>query len=84
MIKTESGRDLTDADWAIFLARGASDTLYAVITTGIVCRPGCPARTPLRKNVRLFATLEAATGAGFRPCKRCKPTADTPESSQSA
>ena len=84
MIKTQAGRDLTDADWATFVAREASDTLYAVITTGIVCRHGCPARTPLRKNIRLFATLEAATGAGFRPCKRCKPTVATPESSQSA
>jgi AraC family transcriptional regulator, regulatory protein of adaptative response / DNA-3-methyladenine glycosylase II len=45
----------------------------AVITTGIYCRPICPARTPLRKNVRYYSTAAAAEAAGFRPCKRCRP-----------
>ncbi len=45
----------------------------AVITTGIYCRPICPARTPLRKNVRYYPTAAAAEAAGFRPCKRCRP-----------
>jgi AraC family transcriptional regulator of adaptative response / DNA-3-methyladenine glycosylase II len=46
-----------------------------VKTTGIYCRPGCPARTPKRENVRLFASAAAAQAAGFRACKRCRPDA---------
>lgn len=45
----------------------------AVRTTGIYCRPFCPAPTPKRKNVRFFATAAAAQAAGFRPCLRCRP-----------
>jgi AraC family transcriptional regulator of adaptative response / DNA-3-methyladenine glycosylase II len=44
-----------------------------VVTTGIYCRPICPAPTPLAKNVRFFACAAAAAEAGFRPCKRCRP-----------
>ncbi len=44
-----------------------------VRTTGIYCRPVCPARTPLRKNVRFFACAAAAEAAGFRACRRCRP-----------
>jgi len=42
----------------------------AVTTTGIYCRPFCPAPTPKRQNVRFFPTAAASTGAGFRPCLR--------------
>jgi AraC family transcriptional regulator of adaptative response / DNA-3-methyladenine glycosylase II len=45
----------------------------AVLTTGIYCRPICPARTPRTENVRFFATAAAAQEAGFRPCLRCRP-----------
>jgi AraC family transcriptional regulator of adaptative response / DNA-3-methyladenine glycosylase II len=45
----------------------------AVTTTGIYCRPFCPARTPKRENVRFFHTAAAAQEAGFRPCLRCRP-----------
>jgi len=45
----------------------------AVLTTGIYCRPGCPARRPARRNVRFFACPAAAESAGFRPCLRCRP-----------
>ena len=45
----------------------------AVTTTGIYCRPFCPAPTPRRKNVRFFPTAAAAQEAGFRPCLRCRP-----------
>jgi AraC family transcriptional regulator, regulatory protein of adaptative response / methylated-DNA-[protein]-cysteine methyltransferase len=48
---------------------------YAVTTTGVFCRPECKSRRPLRDNVRFFATVEQAAGAGFRACKRCKPAA---------
>src|ERR1700688_5261166 len=45
----------------------------AVTTTGIYCRPFCPAPTPKRGNVRFFHTAAAAQEAGFRPCLRCRP-----------
>jgi AraC family transcriptional regulator of adaptative response / DNA-3-methyladenine glycosylase II len=44
-----------------------------VLTTGIYCRPVCPARTPKRENVRFFEVAAAAEEAGFRPCLRCRP-----------
>jgi AraC family transcriptional regulator of adaptative response / DNA-3-methyladenine glycosylase II len=44
-----------------------------VVTTGIYCRPICPARTPKRENVRFFPSAAAAQDAGFRPCLRCRP-----------
>ena len=45
----------------------------AVLTTGIYCRPICPARTPAERNVRYFRTAAAAQDAGYRPCLRCRP-----------
>lgn len=45
----------------------------AVKTTKVYCRPICPARTPLSKNVTFFPTAAAAQEAGFRPCLRCRP-----------
>ncbi|MGI9092916.1 MAG: AlkA N-terminal domain-containing protein [Mycobacteriales bacterium] len=47
----------------------------AVRTTGIYCRPSCPAQTPKRENVRFYAVAAAAQAAGFRACKRCRPQA---------
>ena len=44
-----------------------------VVTTGIYCRPMCPARSPLRENVRFFASTDAARAQGLRACKRCRP-----------
>ena len=46
-----------------------------VLTTGIYCRPSCPAMTPKRANVRFLPTAAAAHEAGFRACKRCRPDA---------
>lgn len=48
---------------------------FAVATTGIYCRPSCPAVTPKRRNVRFFTTAAAAQGSGFRACRRCRPDA---------
>ncbi|HEY5835117.1 DNA-3-methyladenine glycosylase 2 family protein [Streptomyces sp.] len=48
---------------------------FGVATTGIYCRPSCPAVTPKRANVSFFATAAAAQGAGFRACRRCRPDA---------
>src|SRR6476660_3029131 len=47
----------------------------AVRTTGIYCRPSCPARTPLARNVSFFTTAAAAQAAGYRACRRCRPDA---------
>jgi AraC family transcriptional regulator of adaptative response / DNA-3-methyladenine glycosylase II len=47
----------------------------AVTSTGIYCRPSCPAITPQRRNVRFYRTAAAAQAAGFRACKRCLPDA---------
>ncbi len=46
-----------------------------VTSTGIYCRPSCPARTPKRANMRFYPSAAAAQAAGFRACKRCRPDA---------
>ncbi|GLW21927.1 AraC family transcriptional regulator [Microbispora amethystogenes] len=64
---------------ACYLAVSARDSRFdgrfytAVTTTGIYCRPICPARTPGRGNVRFYRHAAAAEAAGFRPCRRCRP-----------
>jgi AraC family transcriptional regulator of adaptative response / DNA-3-methyladenine glycosylase II len=60
-----SGRDSRFDGWFI----------VAVRTTGIYCRPSCPATTPKRSNVEFFPTAAAAQGAGYRACRRCLPDA---------
>jgi AraC family transcriptional regulator of adaptative response/methylated-DNA-[protein]-cysteine methyltransferase len=67
-----------DADWAFgaFDRRDRSldgQFVGAVKTTGIYCKPSCPARRPLRENVEFFWTAADALAAGYRPCMRCKP-----------
>ena len=47
----------------------------AVRTTGIYCRPSCPALTPRRRNVNFYPSAAAAQRAGYRACKRCRPDA---------
>lgn len=54
-------------------ARFDGRLFIGVKTTGIYCRPICPARTPKRENVRFFPSAAAAQEAGFRPCLRCRP-----------
>ncbi len=48
---------------------------FGVLTTGVYCRPSCPARRPLRRNVRFYATPADAERDGLRPCLRCHPLA---------
>ena len=48
----------------------------AVRTTGIFCRPVCPARTPLPQNITFYSSQQEALAAGYRPCKRCRPLDD--------
>ena len=62
--------------WQAVLARDArydGAFVYAVRSTGVYCRPSCPSKRPLFKNVRLFAGPDAAEQAGFRACLRCHP-----------
>lgn len=66
----------TDPRWLAVVARDpAADGsfFYSVKTTGIYCRPSCPARTAKPVNVHFHASREDAETAGFRPCRRCKP-----------
>ncbi|MCC5859127.1 MAG: bifunctional DNA-binding transcriptional regulator/O6-methylguanine-DNA methyltransferase Ada [Ectothiorhodospiraceae bacterium] len=51
---------------------------YAVKTTGVFCRPGCASRLPRRENVEFFDSCEEALGAGYRPCRRCRPGTVSP------
>src|ERR1700731_4770412 len=55
-------------------ARADGTFVLAVRSTHIYCRPSCPARRPLRRNVVFFRTREEAEQQGFRPCLRCRPT----------
>ncbi len=62
--------------WRAFTARDATyDGVFftGVRTTGIFCRPTCPARKPLRENVEFFRTAPEALSSGYRPCLRCRP-----------
>ncbi|MGW3497356.1 AlkA N-terminal domain-containing protein [Streptomyces sp. NPDC001020] len=56
-------------------ARFDGEFFFAVSTTGIYCRPSCPATTPKRRNVCFFPTAAAAQHSGFRACRRCRPDA---------
>jgi AraC family transcriptional regulator of adaptative response/methylated-DNA-[protein]-cysteine methyltransferase len=69
---------LDDTRWAAIVARDArfdGSFVYGVVTTGVYCRPTCPGR-PKRENVRFHATPADAEAAGFRPCRRCRPSAE--------
>ena len=70
-------KTINDSDaWAAFERRDRSwdgRVIGAVKTTGIYCKPSCPARRPRRENVEFFVDAEAARAAGYRPCLRCKP-----------
>ena len=68
--RAQAGRAVSDAEWVLHQAGASTGLVWAVATTGIHCRDGCPAR-PLQKNTRIFATRAEAEAAGFRACKRC-------------
>jgi len=73
--------------WDAVVSRDASfdgQFVLAVRTTGIYCRPTCPAKRPLRQNVVFFTQPAEARLAGFRACRRCKPDDDTAPASQVA
>lgn len=76
--------NLTEQDprWLQVVARDARADgafVYAVISTGIYCRPSCPSRRAKPQNVRFFNTGPAAEAAGFRPCLRCSPQGHSPQ-----
>jgi AraC family transcriptional regulator of adaptative response/methylated-DNA-[protein]-cysteine methyltransferase len=69
-------RAISDAAWRPVAKRDrrADGTfVYAAVTTGLYCRPSCPARHPHRRNTLLFRTAEEAEREGFSPCSRCAP-----------
>jgi AraC family transcriptional regulator of adaptative response/methylated-DNA-[protein]-cysteine methyltransferase len=81
------GRPATDAEWAAISARRGFGRpfLFVVTGTGIICTPGCPARTSGRGRVRIVSGLDEGLAAGARACLRCRPdrlfgTASTPSS----
>ena len=72
---------IDEARWAAVVSRDAQadgQFFYAVRTTGVFCRPSCGARPARRENVSFFATGAEAEAAGFRACKRCRPTESPP------
>jgi AraC family transcriptional regulator, regulatory protein of adaptative response / methylated-DNA-[protein]-cysteine methyltransferase len=71
---------LADPRWGRILARDRSadgQFWYSVATTGVYCRPSCPSRAANPENVTIHDSLAAARATGFRPCKRCKPDAES-------
>lgn len=67
--------DRTEMDRAFRGRDGSYDGIFyiGVRTTGVFCRPSCPARKPLPENVEFFSTTKEALFSGYRPCKRCAP-----------
>ncbi|MGZ8649818.1 MAG: Ada metal-binding domain-containing protein [Solirubrobacteraceae bacterium] len=67
--------DFEHAYRAVAERDGSQDGRFvtAVKTTGVYCRPSCPARTPLAPNVSFYATTDEARAAGYRACRRCHP-----------
>jgi AraC family transcriptional regulator, regulatory protein of adaptative response / methylated-DNA-[protein]-cysteine methyltransferase len=73
----QSSATIADPRWASVVARDKSSDgafFYSVKTTGVFCRPSCAGRLARPENVEFYATTDEAEHAGFRPCKRCKPT----------
>jgi len=74
--EADRGPVARDDRWRAVAARDSSfdgDFVFAVRSTGVYCRPSCPARRPDPRNVTFFRLPEAAEAAGFRSCRRCRP-----------
>lgn len=74
--QTNSSRPDNDQRWNAVVARDSAHDgtfVFAVATTGVYCRPSCPARRPRRENVQFFSRPESAEQAGYRACLRCRP-----------
>jgi AraC family transcriptional regulator of adaptative response/methylated-DNA-[protein]-cysteine methyltransferase len=75
-MSAKQSTERTDEFWRALQRRDSTYEgifVVGVKTTGIFCRPVCPARKPLRKNVEFFAGTKEALYAGYRPCLRCRP-----------
>jgi AraC family transcriptional regulator of adaptative response/methylated-DNA-[protein]-cysteine methyltransferase len=73
-----AARTLSDPRWSAVVARDRSQDgkfYYSVKTTGVYCRPSCASRRANPGNVNFYATAAEAEAAGYRPCKRCRPSA---------
>lgn len=76
--RDKSVRPTEDPRWNAVIARDSQqdgEFVFAVASTGVYCRPSCPARRPRRENVKFFTRPEHAEKAGFRACLRCLPRA---------
>src|SRR5271170_1612594 len=78
MVADHQSEDQTNDNrrWDSVVARATAhdgEFVFAVSTTGVYCRPSCPARRPRRENVRFFLRPEQAEHAGYRACLRCRP-----------
>jgi len=74
--QNQSNDNDDDRCWDAVIARDSrrdGQFVFAVATTGVYCRPSCPARRPRRKNVKFFSRPDQAEKAGFRECLRCRP-----------
>ncbi|MHB8214983.1 MAG: bifunctional DNA-binding transcriptional regulator/O6-methylguanine-DNA methyltransferase Ada [Candidatus Sulfotelmatobacter sp.] len=76
VVRTNSSHLDDDQRWDAVVARDGrhnGEFVFAVATTGVYCRPSCPARRPRRENVTFYSRPEQAEKAGFRACLRCGP-----------
>lgn len=74
--------DTDERRWQAVCERDASadgQFVFAVLTTGVCCRPSCRSRRALRENVRFYPDVASAQAEGFRPCKRCQPEKTDPQ-----
>ncbi|HHT0474459.1 TPA: bifunctional DNA-binding transcriptional regulator/O6-methylguanine-DNA methyltransferase Ada [Klebsiella michiganensis] len=74
--------DTDERRWQAVYERDASadgQFVFAVLTTGVCCRPSCRSRRALRENVRFYPDVASAQAEGFRPCKRCQPEKTDPQ-----
>jgi AraC family transcriptional regulator of adaptative response/methylated-DNA-[protein]-cysteine methyltransferase len=75
-VKSSPVKSSEDQRWNSVVARDSGhdgEFVFAVATTGVYCRPSCPARRPRRENVTFFSRPQHAEKAGFRACLRCRP-----------
>lgn len=83
----KTGLTADDPRWSRVLARDPTadgQFWYAVVTTGVYCRPSCPSKTANPANVTLHDSLTSAKATGFRPCKRCNPDGASLEAQNAA
>ncbi|MHB1312748.1 MAG: bifunctional DNA-binding transcriptional regulator/O6-methylguanine-DNA methyltransferase Ada [Gemmatimonadaceae bacterium] len=80
-VPTPLSLPVADDAWRAVATRDASADgrfVYAVVTTGVFCKPSCPSRRPLRENARFFPSSGDAARAGYRACLRCRPAQGQP------